>query len=320
MCYMEARMNTVPLSDIFDVKYGNSLSLSNLDEDKNGIPFVSRTEKNNGQSAKVKTNIECSPNPKNTISVAVGGSVMSSFLQKKPYYTGYHLLVLHPKTNLTDNEMLYYCMCLKANKYKYSYGRQANKTLHDLLVPSVNDIPKWVNTAKIKKPSKKSILNKKLELNTNTWRYFKVGDLFDITGSKSFTKTTISKYELGKYPYIVTSSENNGVQGFYNHYTEDGNVLTIDSATVGSCFYQCLKFSASDHVEKLIPNFKMNKYIALFLTTTLNLEKYRYGYGRKFSQTRIKQTKVKLPTVKNNQPDWQFMEDYIKSLPYSKSL
>ncbi len=320
MCYMEARMNTAPLSDIFDVKYGNSLSLSNLDEDKNGIPFVSRTEKNNGQSAKVKTNTECSPNPKNTISVAVGGSVMSSFLQKKPYYTGYHLLVLHPKTNLTDNEMLYYCMCLKANKYKYSYGRQANKTLNDLLIPSINSIPNWVNTVKIKKPSKKPLLSKEINLIQDHWAWFNLSDLFDITGSKSFTKATISKYGLGKYPYIVTSSENNGVQGFYNHYTEDGNILTIDSATVGSCFYQCLKFSASDHVEKLIPNFKMNKYIALFLTTTLNLEKYRYGYGRKFSQTRIKQTKIRLPADKNNQPDWQFMEDYIKSLSYSKSL
>jgi hypothetical protein len=27
-----------------------------------------------------------------------------------------------------------------------------------------------------------------------------------------------------------------------------------------------------------------------------------------------------LPVDENNQPDWQFMEDYIKSLPYSKSL
>lgn len=320
MCYMEARMNTVPLSDIFEVEYGANLELSNIVQNVNGIPFVSRTEKNNGISAKVSLISNIKPNPKNTISVACGGSVMSSFLQKKPYYSGRDLYYLKPKISLTDNEMFYYCMCLKANKYRYSYGRQVNKTLKDIKIPEVNSIPAWVNTAKIKKPSKKPLLSKEINLIQDHWAWFNLSDLFDITGSKSFTKTTISKYGLGKYPYIVTSSENNGVQGFYNHYTEDGNVLTIDSATVGSCFYQCLKFSASDHVEKLIPNFKMNKYIALFLTTTLNLEKYRYGYGRKFSQTRIKQTKVKLPTVKNNQPDWQFMEDYIKSLPYSKSL
>lgn len=312
-------MKLVPLNDIFEIKYGNGLSLSDLDRDINGIPFISRTEKNNGQPAKVKINSKRLVNPKNTISVAVGGSVMSSFLQKEPYYTGYHILVLHPLIALTDNEMHYYCMCLKANKYKYSYGRQANKTLNDLLVPAINSIPNWVNTVNIKKPNKSSAINTAFELNSSAWRDFKMDSLFDISGSKSFTKNQMNAKGAGKYPYVVTSSENNGIQGFYNYYTEDGGVLTIDSATVGSCFYQHLKFSASDHVEKLIPKFEMNKYIALFLTTIINLERYRYGYGRKFSQTRIKQTKIKLPT-NGDQPDWKFMEDYIKSLSYSKSL
>ncbi len=63
----------------------------------------------------------------------------------------------------------------------------------------------------------------------------------------------------------------------------------------------------------------MNKYIALFLTTIVNLEQYRYNNGRKCSQTRMKEINIKLP-ANNGNPDWQFMEGYIKSLPYSKSL
>ena len=55
----------------------------------------------------------------------------------------------------------------------------------------------------------------------------------------------------------------------------------------------------------------------MFLVTILNLEKYRYNYGRKASQARMKERSIKLP-AKNGQPDWQFMEKYIKSLPYSK--
>jgi type I restriction enzyme M protein len=167
--------------------------------------------------------------------------------------------------------------------------------------------------------TKKAILNKKLQLNTESWKYFNLEKLFTITGSKSFTKSEIANYGMGAFPYVVTSSEDNGVQGFYDNYTEEGNILTIDSATVGTCFYQKHNFSASDHVEKLIPKFKMNVFIALFLLTVINLEKIRYGYGRKFAQLRIKTTNIKLPT-KNNEPDWQFMEDYIKSLPYSSNL
>ncbi len=39
----------------------------------------------------------------------------------------------------------------------------------------------------------------------------------------------------------------------------------------------------------------MNKYIAMFLVTILNLEQYRYNYGRKASQTRLKEIKINYP-------------------------
>jgi len=34
----------------------------------------------------------------------------------------------------------------------------------------------------------------------------------------------------------------------------------------------------------------------------------------------MKKTKIKLPVKKDGSPDWKFMEDYIKSLPYSKNI
>ncbi|CAB5503403.1 hypothetical protein THERMOS_1782 [Bathymodiolus thermophilus thioautotrophic gill symbiont] len=46
----------------------------------------------------------------------------------------------------------------------------------------------------------------------------------------------------------------------------------------------------------------------------------KFNYGRQVRLKRLKREAVALPIDKNNQPDWQFMEDYIKSLPYSKSL
>ena len=167
---------------------------------------------------------------------------------------------------------------------------------------------------------KKHLSNNQSNLNIENWQYFNIESLFEVKGSKSFTKSDIKNYQKGRFPYIVTSSENNGTEGLYDIFTEIGNVLTIDSATVGSCFYQKDNFTASDHVEKLIPKFNMNSYSALFLITIINLEKVRYNYGRKFAQLRIKKTDIKLPVDKDNNPDWKFMEDYIKSLPYSSNL
>ena len=63
----------------------------------------------------------------------------------------------------------------------------------------------------------------------------------------------------------------------------------------------------------------MNKYVAMFLTTIMNEEQYRYNYGRKCSQDRMEGGSIKLPS-KNGDPDWEFMGNYIKSLPYSSNL
>jgi methylase of polypeptide subunit release factors len=152
------------------------------------------------------------------------------------------------------------------------------------------------------------------------WKTFTISSLFDVTGSKTTSKRDLQEIGNGTYPYITTSSVNNGVEGFYDFYTEGGNVLIIDSAVKGVCSYQAQKFTASDHVEKLIPKFELNPYLAMFFITLINLERYRYSYGRKFNQIRIKETEIILPVDKNNEPDYKFMEDYIKSLQYSDSI
>ena len=152
------------------------------------------------------------------------------------------------------------------------------------------------------------------------WPWFSLVDFFRFKGASSHTKSEIAEFGTGRHPYVVCSSENNGVQGLYDHFTEEGNVLTVDSATVGSCFYQAFNFAASEHVEKLIPEFEMNVFNALFIKTIMDLEKFRYGYGRKFAQIRLKETKIRLPEDVNGKPDWKFMENYIKSLSYSSNL
>ncbi len=314
----------IQIKDLFDLKYGSNLELykcNTLTQENGGIPFVARSSKNNGIITCIKEIEGVNINPKNTISVAVSGSVMSSFYQEKPYYSGRDIYYLTPKINLNKRQMLYYCLCLERNKYKYNYGRGANKTLPFLFVPTPTDIPKWVNTIKfLRKPSYAPYSKKNISLTTKNWKYFEIKNLFSIEGSKTTSLLKLKEYGSGKYPYVTTQATNNGVDGYYNFYSEEGNVLVVDSAVLGYCSYQAKKFSASDHVEKLVPKFTMNQYIAVFIVTVLNLEQYRYNYGRKSSQVRMTKVSIKLPVDKEYTPDWQFMEDYIKSLPCSSNL
>ena len=69
----------------------------------------------------------------------------------------------------------------------------------------------------------------------------------------------------------------------------------------------------------------MNKYIALFITTIINFnENYRWNYGRQCRVGDTKKIKVKLPTIQINDgkwiPDFEYMESYIKKLPFGDML
>ena len=157
-------------------------------------------------------------------------------------------------------------------------------------------------------------------IETSNWEWVNLSEIFTIKGSKTTSLIELEEIGTGKFPYVTTQATNNGVGGFYDYATEDGEVLTVDSAVVGYCSYQSSRFSASDHVEVLKPKFKINSYVAMFLVTILNLEQYRYNYGRKCSQSRLKKSKIKLPVTDAGEPDIDLMEKYIKSLPYSSNL
>jgi len=132
--------NLVKLSDIFDIKSSKSLELINCEEIANGICFISRTSANNGVVARVKQLDDLEPMPADAITVALGGSVLSSFYQEEPFYTAFHIACLYPKTAMSKEEMQYYCTIIEHNKYRYNFGRQANKTLKNILVPLIKKV------------------------------------------------------------------------------------------------------------------------------------------------------------------------------------
>lgn len=64
----------------------------------------------------------------------------------------------------------------------------------------------------------------------------------------------------------------------------------------------------------------INLCTALFFISMLKQEKYKYSYGRAFKKELISNTVLKLPATAENMPDWDFMENYMKSLPYGDRI
>ena len=128
---------------------------------------------------------------------------------------------------------------------------------------------------------------------------------------------------VGITKYVSSSSENNGVTAFVDSPpSQSGQTLTIArNGSVGSTFYHEKPYCASpDDVRILTPKFKMSKYIALFIKTIIEKEKFKYTYGRKLGTKRILKMVIKLPSNHDGSPNFEFMEAYIKSLPYSDKI
>ncbi|MCX9155609.1 hypothetical protein OPU71_05665 [Niveibacterium sp. 24ML] len=142
-------MKLVALSKLFETRYGHSLELNRLKQtprEDGGIAFVSRKMGDNGIAAHVERIAELEPAPAGELTCALSGNgVLSTFIQDEPFYTAFHVACLRPIEPMSQEQLLYYCACIKANRFRYSYGRQANKTLKDLLLPDPADLPDWIN-------------------------------------------------------------------------------------------------------------------------------------------------------------------------------
>lgn len=171
---------------------------------------------------------------------------------------------------------------------------------------------------------KEIILKKEKERNLSErkWNWFLYNNLFDIeTGIGPLVKP--EEVGNGDTPFISTTESDNGISYFYKQQNpaHQKNCITVSNdGSVGEAFYQDADFSASYKVNVLKPKFELNKYIAMFLITILRKEKYRYSYARKWGIERMRNTKIKLPVDALGNPDWKFMEEYIKSLPYSAEI
>ncbi|HLD30799.1 MAG TPA: restriction endonuclease subunit S [Patescibacteria group bacterium] len=322
----------VKVSDLFTIKYGNSLELINLVQckstDKNSVPFVSRTENNNGISAFVEEELDVDKNPAHTLTVAVGGSVLSTFYQPLPFYTGFHVLVLEPKKEISVVEMLFYAKCISSNKYKYNYGRQANRTLKNILIPS--QIPeelknKLTNYHKELEESisQKSLIDRKLKLEIDKWKEFEIKDIFKLEKCKCSNATELLE-DGDDIFYTGAKKDNNGIMRkveYDKDLASKGNCVVFigdGQGSIGYSLYQPKDFIGSTTLTCGY-NKSLNSYVGMFLVTILDQERFKYSFGRKYGKSQLEKNKIKLPT-KNNQPDWEFMENYIKTLSYSSSL
>ena len=324
------------IGDLFSV----ILSKGDIKADAVGegnVPLISSGQSDNGLVAYIdekgdgKASMFCG----NTITVDM---FCNAFYQPNDYYAVSHgrINVLLPKFNLTPNIGLFICTIINKETYKYSYGRAVySNEIQRMIIklPSTSSgEPDWQYMEEFMgglhcEPITTSVQSSHLPLEAEKWGEFRVGDLFE----KPYKALAHTKEDFDweetltdcSLPYVSRTESNNAVDGYA---VNKGNILGIESGnaiaigdTTSTISYQENEFVCGDHIVVLRADW-LNKWTGLFITTILQRERYRYSYGRAFVMSLIENTIIRLPIALDGSPDWQWMEDYMKSLPYSDRI
>lgn len=158
-------------------------------------------------------------------------------------------------------------------------------------------------------------------IDTSSWKEFRVGDLFDIHPTKAYKLTNAQLLDNGDYPVIANSAYNNGIGGYSTKEpTEKGNMVTFsDTVDANTIFYQPNDFVGYPHVQGLYPLIyedKWNEYTYSFFVSVFKGSAISKGfdYGNKFRRDIAVDLIIKLPATSDGQPDWDYMESYMKAV------
>ena len=183
------------------------------------------------------------------------------------------------------------------------------------------------------------IIAHNIKLDTSHWLPFKYKDIFKIC--KGFYNKKPEANPNGDIPFIGATDSNNGVTSYHDIETIeatpksedtsnaplsdkifDGNCITVsNNGSIGYAFYHANKFTCTHDVNPLyLLKHELNPFIALFICTTIEVDRYRWVYGRKWRPARMPNSIIKLPVKADGSPNWDYMENYIKSRPYSRLL
>lgn len=306
------------VSDLFVLRYGHSLALRKmvLSETSDGVNFVSRTTQNNGVSAKIRPVEGREPAAAGTLSVALSGAggAGTAFLQPYPYYCGFHVMVLIPKKIMSDNEKLWWASCITANHYRFGFGRQVNRTLKDVDLPSPEGMPEWVNAVDFGKIFETTLIQlKNLSRETPAQAPASIGetrtrvsDLFDVAYGTSLELNRLSQDPAG-INFVARTAKNNGVvakvaapQGLEPIAGECLSVAV--SGSVLETFVQREPFLTGFHIMILRPKKPMNTEELTFYAACVRANQWRYSYGRQANRT----LKDLMIPAREAIPDWVY--------------
>lgn len=307
-----------------------------------GVPYITRSNSNNGFDSTV-LNHNFALNPANTI--VFGAENACFFYQPFKYITGNKMyFLLSDKINKFTGFFISQCLNSSIKNCGFGYGRGLTGTrLHKrkVLLPAKNNKPDYNFMEKyIKEKEKrlngryKSYIQKNIKdferfaKQEKEWGEFSIGSLFVLSAGKSkgLNHLNISNSKVG-INYLGATNRNNGVlctvdKNTPNKFIQKGNCIAFirnGEGSMGCSIYKAEDFIATSDIT-VGYNEHLNKYVGTFITTVADKVRGKYTFNYKRSDTRLKKEILQLPVNSNGEPDYKYMEKYMRYLEQKKIL
>lgn len=291
--------------------------------------------------------------PGKSVCVTNNGSVGYAYYQETEFKCSHDVNPLYRK----DGEFNYFtglfvASIIMKDRYRWGYGRKwrpERMVKSKINLPATNEgKPDWDWMEKFMKSLKhkpiKTVNKENLSnANTSTWKEFYLHKLFNTSMGNGIDAIATTN-DNPKYNYVSRDSNGNGVVGFVDEvegqkpFPTGAMSLALGGSFLGSCFIQKEPFYTAQNVGILQEKEPLSIHTKLFISTLIRNEcKIKYQvFGRELNSHFRKDFTIKLPVLMNGNdyvfdknkkysdkgyvPDWKFMENYIKSLPYGDRI
>jgi hypothetical protein len=217
--------------------------------------------------------------------------------------------VLIPRTEMSISKLFFIASEINLSKWKFNYGRKL--TLKRL--KNIETDPSKFEESDLNLVNRLPCPPKKVNLKHNTdYQFFNVVELFNM---KKGDFHALDKLDEGCIPTVSRVSDDNGITGYYE-IPEDAELyekgLITVSTVSGDAFVQLTNFMATDNVLICTPKKQLNITTLFFILLMINLQKWRFSYGRQPYKRIFSKTKIFMP-MKNGEIDEDYIEKLVKN-------
>lgn len=309
------------IGKLFQVSRGRRFVVGKHKE--GNIPYYSASLENNGITDYISNPLFID---KNAIIVT---TFCDAFYAKGEFTASDEITILHHE-KMNEINGLFIASAIRKNAWKYSFKVKAFQTriIEDTIKLPINKKGEldWEYMESYMKnimqeserdiENLKNICNKKKEIELNNWKSFTIGKLFENIVKPPVLHTKNVTENINGIPYVVRTKFNNGIK--YNVektlQMQPSPAGTISFGAENATFFYQEREYVSGRDIYYIDTRHLTKYACLFVVTSLQTiaEKYSYNYGM-FPEL-VKKEEIKLPVNKKGEPDWDYMENYMKNI------